>query len=337
MVRTDVIDQEDSVANAVEEHDVPSGGIDALHETQTDETTRPGGEPASKAVATVPVDGALAAPNESTRSLPSPPSSGKPGDENVPPYILTNRYNLLDILSSELIKPLVGFSKYYTDLFRVAPGRMPLLTTAAGPDLVGFVAQDEETAFPVALELDPAILDLSDVPVGPAGRDVVWAPDGAIPMGAVSRIWFRSESELAEVRARRFRNLEVPVDRLGVAADLFGPSHMDAETTIEWLESLQPPARSSRSRFSIGLPVLGARDCRGCSSRRELPGSRGRALAGMRKEPKPRDNEPVWIAGGRLRTLMRDRRRSPALNDRLFEASVESLLRVDPAGELEAG
>src|SRR4051794_13767811 len=79
------------------------------------------------------------------------------------PLIPTNRFNLLEILSSRVVSPRAAYVKYYADLLELADGRVPVVRGPFGDDVVAAVSSESAAAYPVALELDPAALSEIDV------------------------------------------------------------------------------------------------------------------------------------------------------------------------------
>lgn len=106
--------------------------------------------------------------------------------------VLTNRWNLIEFLSRRVVTPLGTFDKYYDDLLRHTPGRVPLVATPLSPELVADVTGDEpEMDFPVFLE-------------------VAGAKPGTVPfvtLEEVVQVHFRSQRDLDEHAARRFDNV----------------------------------------------------------------------------------------------------------------------------------
>jgi hypothetical protein len=164
------------------------------------------------------------------------------------PYLLTNRYNLLQMLGSQLLEPVEAFSKYYRDLLEQCPGRLPLIGQPFPADLVALVSSEDPTAFPVAIEVDPAVLgpetptaDLVNSSMND-GSTLAWAPAGVIPIDRVKAIHFRTEGELDEHRVRDYENVRHASDRYRVTPDLFGSHGQGAASLTEWLRSLPAPA-----------------------------------------------------------------------------------------------
>jgi hypothetical protein len=165
-------------------------------------------------------------------------------------FVLTNRNNVLEYLSGGLIIPAVGFTKYYEDIGRRSPGRVPIFGSR-----VFYSKALEETvnSFPVAIELDVSQLSSeavpslgeneasSKTPVGLNGISV-WAPAGVIPVSAITGIHFRSERDRSEFKAREYSNtpqLKVP---LNVELALFDEMEPRVEPILSWLSSLPAPA-----------------------------------------------------------------------------------------------
>jgi hypothetical protein len=121
--------------------------------------------------------------------------------------VLTNRWNLIEFLSRRLIVPMEVFVKYYDDLLRLTPGRVPLVTSPVSDDLVAAVTgEDPAVMFPVFIEVD---------------RDFDGESCRVIPWSKVIAVHFRNKREREEHIAREFDNVSVsPV--LKVSPELFG-------------------------------------------------------------------------------------------------------------------
>jgi len=173
---------------------------------------------------------------------------------------LTNRFNLLQILSAGFIAPKESYHKYYPDLLEIAPGRLPLLRGPLGVDLQDAVSGDVEASFPVALELKTADLNSQAIPslrddghrdASPLSDDlaVAWAPCGAIPLTAVKQALFRSMAELEEHRARPYENIREDALSCAVDADLFTSGSLAREKLSAWLSGLRAPKVNSGEYF----------------------------------------------------------------------------------------
>lgn len=134
-------------------------------------------------------------------------------------YLLTNNLNLVDILSSGMIKPAAFFEKYYPDLGSTCPQAVPLLKVPPSDALIGASIETDEITFPIVLEI------AADGLSGPAWvisskftsrkgkvsqRENVAAIliNGVLPASIISSIHFRSETDLQEFTVRRYANLD---------------------------------------------------------------------------------------------------------------------------------
>lgn len=120
--------------------------------------------------------------------------------------VLTNRWNLIEFLSRRLIVPSEAFVKYYDDLLRFTPGRVPIVATPLSEEMVAAVTGDDpDVTFPVFIELDGEALDASPV---------------VIPWTRVRTVHFRDDRERGEHSAREFDNVSAS-PRLAVSPGLF--------------------------------------------------------------------------------------------------------------------
>ncbi|QRN94563.1 hypothetical protein JRI60_36365 [Archangium violaceum] len=169
-----------------------------------------------------------------------------------PVFLVTNRYNLLDVLSSGLIVPYEGIEKYYPDLLERTPGRL-LLVGAPFNEGVLALASDETdpTSFPVAIELDSNRLSAGKVPsLGEDGQSIeqsigapsaiAWAPLGAIPLSAIKCVHFASDKDREEHEARRYENVRVDALPTRTSPELFSEAtaRITPEAFLAWLSSL---------------------------------------------------------------------------------------------------
>jgi hypothetical protein len=170
------------------------------------------------------------------------PTLFPPLDSTQQTFLLTNRYNLLEYLGSRLVQPIEGFAKYYQDLLRFCPGRIPLLTSPFPENAVALVGAEDEAAFPVALEIDSRVMG-ADTPEALfrdlRGGDMrARAPSGSIPLTHVQGIHFRSSTELDEHRLREHENVRHADHLYRVSPDLFQGSSVDLNAMEDWLQSL---------------------------------------------------------------------------------------------------
>jgi hypothetical protein len=175
------------------------------------------------------------------------PATDGPGIQ--PAYVATNRHNLLKILAVRMLMPVEGFDdKYYDDLFRFAPGRIPVLAGGLSERLDSVVASDEHD-FPVLLELDvtklatvtvPTIGDQEDgAPIGTVGA-LGWAPAGPIPFDVVQRIHFRSDADFEAFTLNEFADVRAVPERLLVTRELFTNKGDQAGVEAS-LQQMTPP------------------------------------------------------------------------------------------------
>lgn len=168
-------------------------------------------------------------------------------------YFVTNRFNLLEILSSGWIKPAIWYPKYYRDLGEACPERIPLLLDFPSERLINEVFGSVSSSFPVLVEVDllgmkgcglridrdfrPEETDISAVDSG-----LCFLVNGTVPSSRVSKVYFRSEQELQDYRVRSFSNVPLEESLLSVNPDAFtGPEH----DTARFLEAIADVARNS--------------------------------------------------------------------------------------------
>lgn len=162
-------------------------------------------------------------------------------------FFPTNRHNLLKALATRTLAPLAGYAdKYYDDLLRFAPGRIPLVADGINEGVASLVASAEHD-FPVLVEINASMLTAVDVPaLGPnGGRAVVgndgaaaWAPAGPMPFTVVSAVHFRSQADQDAFSLNEFSDVRPIGDLLSVAPDLFGSA--PTPDLQGWLEGLEP-------------------------------------------------------------------------------------------------
>ncbi|MGW0329053.1 hypothetical protein [Nocardia sp. NPDC003183] len=139
-------------------------------------------------------------------------------------FVLTNRMNLVALLSSRLLAPRESFYKYYADLSGLCPGWVPILVGPPPAPLVEQVVVERGAGAPVLVELSESVLNGQQL-----DDPVVYARAAA--MADVVAIHFRDEKSLREHRARRYGNVFPHEDLLRVSPELFS-SEADAEVVI---------------------------------------------------------------------------------------------------------
>lgn len=247
--------------------------------------------------------------------------------------VYTNRFNLLEILSSRLIPPRSGFDdeRYFSDLAELCLGRVAVVAGPASSDVLQHVSAGGG-AFPVALELDGERLAPAEVAAlmvdGGADEAIIgapgaaaWAPRGAIPLSAVTAVHFRSSAELDEHRVRRYENVRDDLP-LVVSPELFESGASVA--LVPWLRALDPAEDvdlRGADRISGALILVG----------KTLPAEK-EAIAvfastlngrGASKRTRPRGVAP-WLFA-----LVAGPRRGADVNERIFAAGVAVLSEID--------
>lgn len=132
----------------------------------------------------------------------------------------TNRANVLPILSSGLVRPMVAYEKYYDDLLAYCPGLIPLWPNGVPASVVPLLSSGERGMFPVLVELDPNLMmseagrSLS-LDCNVTGADANVASNGVlcqlvsspIPVAAVKCLHFVNKGHLEDFEARDFDNV----------------------------------------------------------------------------------------------------------------------------------
>ena len=164
-------------------------------------------------------------------------------------YCVTNRSNLLEILSSGIAKPISGYTKYYSDLLQDVPGYVIAVKGPLGKDSQDVVSS-EAGQFPVLMEVEPAVIHSIAETDG-------WAAYRAVPVSAVRRFWFRSEVELQEFLEREYENVPIEREKFEVAADLFSEDQGTHNALVQWAACL-PKAKEIDAKISAANKLVGA-------------------------------------------------------------------------------
>lgn len=139
-------------------------------------------------------------------------------------FFLTNRMNLVGILSSRLLAPRESFHKYYRDLLELSPSWVPLLTIRPTAQLVARVVAEPGAGAPVLLQLSQSVAK------DPREWDNRMTYVRAASLSDVIAIHFRDSKSLREHRARRYSNVHPHDDLLRVTPELFASaSHVEFE------------------------------------------------------------------------------------------------------------
>ena len=148
--------------------------------------------------------------------------TGKEGEGNTLARYVTNRGNLIEILSSGLIKPPATFGKYYPDGNAGCPNGVVVYWQ--DPEWNGMGETVEGAAagmFPVLLDVDVnGLTEAARIEMAGGGdataKDFVTVLDGVLPASRIRAIHFRSEEERTEFRGRVYGNLreDTTLDRV---------------------------------------------------------------------------------------------------------------------------
>lgn len=181
-------------------------------------------------------------------------------------WFYTNRYNLIETLSTGLLKPRAGYQKYYKDLLDLCPGYLPLFWRPQ-PSGVHSYGGTDSTAFPVALEIDPERLAATigamprpnePAPVGARGNVDIIIVRGVIPLSAVRTIHFRSETERKEHQARRYTNVPEQVPKNLVSPHIFGSEDASQSSDVlNEISSLPDLDEPSANDFTDASSIAG--------------------------------------------------------------------------------
>jgi hypothetical protein len=258
----------------------------------------------------------------------------------APLFFVTSQYNLREILTGRYLGSVLSFdNKYYTDLLDLCPGRIPLLTAPLGREILDFVNNhDPETSFPVAVELNPRLIDIAQQPwyndaQRPAptadGPHYCYAPGGVIPPAAIIGIHFFTEAHREEFSLRAYDELPDASHLYRVSPALVGPT-TDLESLTQWLHSLPTLDSPSTADYihadrAAGASVLCAYRAQNIRDQQYIE-----QLAFARaKYPLPATRTPYWFDQGFYP-------RDPSLgtgsfdtNRILFSAVVNVLHKVD--------
>jgi hypothetical protein len=260
-----------------------------------------------------------------------------------PLVFVTNRYNLIHVLTSGLIGPVESYSKHYGDLLDLAPGRVPVLRGPVHPSIQSLVSREDEHGVPVALELRPEFFSEQAMRAlnanggdcqGRIGAEdcAAWAPRVAIPVAAVRRICFRSASELEEFLAREYENLATEATQAAVVApELFTGGALDTSKLVPWLQGLKEspkPEREAfvhRDRVSGGLALSVAALPLAPEAAGAVAALLTARVSGADMPEKAAFKEFPWLT----EIAVRGKAGKPDIERRFFSAAVQILSRVD--------
>lgn len=187
-------------------------------------------------------------------------------EENDGYYFLTNRRNILSIMSSGLLGPSDIFAKYKNDILTRVGGYFPLFSKGFSVDLISATTDDPDTNFPVIIELDKNKLPdscahglsdtgqfISDVQlhdkVGLRLFDIVLNTD------MIKEIHFKSQENLQDFLSRMFDNVPVDTFSCTVSPKLF---NSDSALPIEFLSEVKKIENLNIERLSITSDKIAA-------------------------------------------------------------------------------
>ena len=273
---------------------------------------------------------------------------GAQGAAAGPIVFLTNRFNLLEILSSGLVTPRVAFAKFYSDFLEVAQGRIPLFQAPLSVGLCARASSRDDSAldnsaFPVAIEIDPArlvstpVTALSNDGATKAislqrGRARVWAAGGAIPGVAFRRIHFRSASDLEEHKLREYDNIFPNQPASAVSPELFENGAWDTGDVEKWLASLTPVTAPSPDEFSLYDRLSGARCLAAHAASAEQMDDLATFLGARGTSPTGQPHGfPPWLSAENTIRPRESGWRGKTSEERLYCSAVRVLQRLSPA------
>jgi hypothetical protein len=181
-------------------------------------------------------------------------------------YFLTNRRNILSIMSSGLLGPSDIFAKYKNDILTRTGGYFPLFSKGFSVDLISATTDDPDTNFPVIIELDKnklpnsCVHGLSDTgqfindvhlhdKVGLRLFDIVLNTD------MIKEVHFNSQENLEDFLSRMFDNVPVDTFNCTVSPNLF---NSDSALPIEFLSEVKKIENSSIKRLAITSDKIAA-------------------------------------------------------------------------------
>ncbi len=146
-------------------------------------------------------------------------SENSPEDNNPSlGYLLTNRNNLLDILSSGIMKPANGYSKYYEDAGSHCDKFLPIFLVKPDIEFMRNINSEDENIFPVLIEVNLDLINgncfsvnpdysYTEIMVQDHQKTICLLINGALPLSIVSEIQFRSQFEKDEFEMHHYENV----------------------------------------------------------------------------------------------------------------------------------
>lgn len=198
-------------------------------------------------------------------------------------WLLTNRNNLVEILSSGFLKPAHFAARHYADLSSFCVGYLPLLLTHPSAELVEQVRLEGEFNYPVLIRISldglhgPIIMlrgeqsELADV------EDVIWSGDallvqGILPIQRIDRILFASNDEQQQVLQTGYGNVPTELlSRSTTDAEAFNgtlaaqaivsflQSHHLDDKTLDWEKATYAHVEKIAGGLALAASSLGTR------------------------------------------------------------------------------
>jgi len=260
-----------------------------------------------------------------------------------PIVFLTNRFNLLEILSSGLVAPRASFGKYYADFLDISRGRIPLFQAPLSSELIVRVSSKDESSFPVAIEIDAS--KVASTPVTALGRNgttetqqlgrggaLTWAAGGAIPSVALRKVHFRSASDLEEHKLREYENVFANQLSFNISPEIFEKGRQARENVESWLAALPPLTAPSADEFSHYDRLSGARALAAHTASGEAMYG---LLAFLGAGSAPKDGQPSafppWMSAENTIRPHKTSWRGKTTEERLYCSAVSVLRRANTA------
>lgn len=170
-------------------------------------------------------------------------------------YFYTNRFNLADILSCGLVRPLEAYAKVYTDPNVLVKGGVLLFPEHVSASFLSEF-QESEMSFPVCLKLLLPQLEglmvwvdrdyqIKSVPNSrPPEGLLALIIQGAISTQHVKEIIFRHQDERDEFTAREFENVPHLAIPTRIAPEVFDGKAIDLSRLREGVSALNSAKRS---------------------------------------------------------------------------------------------
>ncbi|MCZ7558541.1 MAG: FWWh domain-containing protein [Bacteroidia bacterium] len=260
-------------------------------------------------------------------------------------FFVTNRMNLIQVLSTGLIRPREAYGKYYPDLLELFPGSVPLFHGGFPKSLLQMVSDRERGIFPVLIEIDSTQLSAAGkrMQIGNnlcifegntqvSGDILVEIVEAPIPIAAVVQLWFVKQDDLEDFEARDFPNV-LASPQTGVSETLLLDSGPDPDQFRDCLSTItHSPASAEHFRhldaamgaaalLSIQLPPV-------YSWIEDFTA----AVSFLRPiKPKP-SHTPAWLASSIKHIMLPDRGmlEVSSVDERLMLAAIHVLRSLHP-------